>query len=127
MKKEHIASQGDYYTIEWYYDKKGKSPALEYYHGLSLDQKMKLEYLFKLMACIGQIRNEQKFRSEGDQIYAFKPKPDRFLCFFYQGKKIIVTNAFEKKADKLPQREKEKALKAKDDYIRRCKEGAYYE
>jgi len=27
----------------------------------------------------------------------------------------------------MPPREKEKALKFKDDYIKRCKEGTYYE
>lgn len=45
----------------------------------------------------GKIFDETKFRNEGDKIYAFKPQPDRYLCFFFQGKKIIVTNAFIKK------------------------------
>ena len=51
------------------------------------------------MAEIGKILNITKFRHEGDGIYAFKPKPDRFLCFFYAGKKIIITNVFKKKKD----------------------------
>lgn len=75
----------------------------------------------------GKIRSEKKFRNEGDQIYAFKPLPDRFLCFFHQGSKVIVTNAFEKKTDKLPITEKKKALNAKEDYIKRNNEGSYYE
>lgn len=62
---------------------------------------------------------EEKFRNEDDQIYAFKPQPDRFLCFFYQGGKVIVTNAFSKKQNKLPPREKQKALKLREDYIKR--------
>jgi len=127
MPKEYIAMQGDCFTIEWYYDSKGKIPALEYFEGLSNDQKDALEYMFRVMAFTGQIRNKEKFRHEGDQIYAFKPKPDRFLCFFYKCGKIIVTNAFEKKTDKLPPREKDKALKAEADNIKRCKEGTYYD
>jgi len=75
----------------------------------------------------GKLQNEQKFRNEGDQIYAFKPSPDRFLCFFFTGSKIIVTNAFEKKTDKLPIKEKERALKYKADYIKRVKGDIYYE
>lgn len=75
----------------------------------------------------GKIRNEEKFRNENHQIYAFKPKPDRFLCFFYQGGKVIVTNAFEKKQDKMPLKEKQKALKCKADYIKRCEAGKYYD
>lgn len=127
MEKRFIAYEGSEFTIEWYFDGKGKSPALEYYEELSTNQKEKLYYLFYMLADTGKIRNEEKFRYEGDQIYAFKPAPDRFLCFFYQGGKIIVTNAYEKKMDKMPPKEKQKALKAKEDYKNRCNGGNYYE
>jgi phage-related protein len=127
MKKEFIAYQGEEFTIEWYYDDNGKSRALEYYEDLPLHQKAKLEFLFRMLGDTGKIRSEEKFRHEGDQIYAFKPIPDRFLCFFHQGSKVIVTNAFEKKQDKMPLREKEKALRLKDDYIKRCNGGSYYD
>ena len=40
-----------------------------------------------------------------------KLQPDRYLCFFFTGKKIIVTNAYHKKSDKLPPNEKSTALK----------------
>ena len=75
----------------------------------------------------GKIFDETKFRNEGDKIYAFKPQPDRYLCFFFRGKKIIVTNAFMKKTQKLPQSEKDLALKAYQSYEKRIKEGSYYE
>ena len=68
-----------------------------------------------------------QFNYEGDSIYAFKPVPDRFLCFFFEGNKIIITNAFEKKQQKLPKNEKEKSLKAKIDYEKRVKGNKYYE
>ncbi|MBS0629332.1 MAG: type II toxin-antitoxin system RelE/ParE family toxin [Verrucomicrobia bacterium] len=60
----------------------------------------------------GKIFDQTKFRNEADKIYAFKPQPDRYLCFFFRGKKIIVTNAFTKKTQKLPEGEKELAVKA---------------
>jgi phage-related protein len=75
----------------------------------------------------GKIFDETKFRNEDDGIYAFKPQPDRYLCFFFKGKKIIVTNAFMKKTQKLPQSEKERAVKAHEGYEGRVKEGSYYE
>ncbi len=53
-----------------------------------------------MMGEIGKISDIKKFRNEGDKVYAFKPQPHRFLSFFVQGKKIIVTNAFWKKQDK---------------------------
>jgi phage-related protein len=127
QKRKYIAYKGQQFTIEWYFDGKNKSSALEYFLELSNSQKDKVLYLFRVMGDLGKIVNEEKFRYEGDQIYEFKPSPDRFLCFFFVGGKIVVTNAFEKKTAKLPIKEKERALKYKADYIVRAKKGVYYE
>jgi hypothetical protein len=127
MDKKYIVYEGEVYTIEWYLDDRGKSQAKEYYKELSEERRDKFFKLAKLLANMGKIFNREKFRSEDDKIYAFKPQPDRFLCFFFQGSKVIVTNAFEKKTDKLSPREKERALRAREDYIIRCKEGTYYD
>jgi hypothetical protein len=122
-----IAYKGRYFTIEWYFDDRGNSTVLEYYKSLSVEEKNKVLYLFQIMGDFGKIRNQQKFNYEGDQIYAFKPIPHRFLSFFFTGSKIIVTNAFEKKQQKLPLREKAKALGCRQDYEMRVKKGFYYE
>ena len=127
MNKEYIAYQGQAYTIEWYYDNEGNSQALEYYEFLQSQEKKKLLYLFKRMGDAGTILDKTKFNNEGEKIYAFKPQPDRFLCFFFEKKKIIVTNAFCKKQQKLPINERDRALKNKKDYELRVKEGEYYE
>ena len=126
-EKEYIAYEGGVYTIEWFFNEEGKSQSLEYAESLLIKDKVKLLSLLKLMGDLGEIRNEQKFRNEGDQIYAFKPKPHRFLCFFCKDKKIIITNAFEKRMDKLPDAEKNRALKYKQSYEKRTKKGNYYE
>ena len=125
--KNFIAYEGPKFTIEWYYTEDGKIPALEYFHGLDNDEKIKTLDLFKLMATEGKIYNQQKFRNEHDQIYAFKPKPHRFMCFFFVGKRIIITNGFVKKKDELPAEEKKRALKYQKDYEGRFKAGKYYE
>jgi len=124
---EYIAYRGTQFTIEWYFDEERDSQSLAYFEKLSPQQQDKLLYLFKRMGDFGKISDITKFRFEEDKIYAFKPQPDRFLCFFYTGKKIIVTNAFYKKTDKLPKSEKLTALKYKDDYELRVKRGEYYE
>lgn len=49
-----------------------------------------------------------------------------YVCF-YEGQKIVVTNAFRKKQQKLPKNEKEKALKIRDIYITRTKTDEYYD
>lgn len=122
-----VAYEGSEFTIEWYFDERGRSQAFEYYSTQTKEKQRKLLNLFRLMGDFGKILDKTKFRSEDDGIYAFKPQQDRYLCFFFKGKKIIVTNAFIKKADKLPRNEKERALKLYQNYEKRVKEGTYYE
>jgi len=127
MKKELIAYEGNEYTIEWYFNDRGKSEALGYFESLPNDRKKKFVHLLTLLGDSGKIFNQEKFRYEGDQIYVFKPSPDRFFCFFFDSAKVIVTNAYEKKSAKMPPKEKDKALKVKENYIKRVKEGTYYD
>ncbi len=127
VKKEYIAYKGSEFTLEWYFDANGKSQALEYLLNIDASMQRKVLYLFKRMGDYGKINDKTKFRNEGDQIFAFKPQPDRFLSFFTKGKKIIITNAFLKKSNKLPKKEKGKALERRKDYLKRIEEGSYYE
>lgn len=83
-------------TIEWYFDEKYHSDALEYYNQLTVQERIQLLKLFKRIGDSGEIHDKTKFRYEEDKIYAFKPKPDKFLCFFYERRRIIVTNGFRK-------------------------------
>jgi phage-related protein len=125
--KEYIAYKGHFLTIEWFFDESGNSDALSFFENLSNSQKRKTLMLFKRIGDSGKIFDITKFRNEGDQIFAFKPQPDRFLSFFYTGKKIIVTNGFCKKTKKLPKNEKETALKRMKSYESRVTKGDYYE
>lgn len=108
--------KGPFFTIEWFYDEDGYSQPYEYFLKSSAGQKRKFLLLVKKMGDFGKIIDKKKFRNEENKIYAFKPKPDRYLCFFRSGKKIIVTNAFRKKGDKLPAQEKAVALKNMEKY-----------
>lgn len=127
MEKEFIVYEGAEFTVEWYFNEKGKSEALAYFESLPFDRKKKFINIIRLLGDMGKIFNQEKFRYEGDQIYALKPSPDRFLCFFFDGSKVIITNAYEKKTAKMPPREKSRALKIKEDYAKRVKMGNYYD
>jgi phage-related protein len=109
-KREYIAYAGTCFTVEWYYNAKTRSAALEYYENLSMNEKISILRLFKRIGDVGELQDKTKFNYEGDQIYAFKPQAERFLCFFTYGKKIVVTHAFRKKQQKLPKKEKNIAL-----------------
>jgi len=94
---------------------------------LGEDEQDRTLYLFKRMGDFGKISDKTKYNFEGDGIYAFKPQPHRFLSFFIVGKKIIITNSYRKRTDKIPGNEKETAIKNKNDYLRRVGKGEYYE
>ena len=107
------------FTLEWHYDRNGKSVAEAYYLESPEDLQRKFLVLVKRMGDFGKIFDKTKFRHEGDGIYAFKPQPDRYLSFFVDGKKIIVTNGFKKKTDKLPKNEKDLVERCRQDYLER--------
>jgi len=118
-----VIYSGIYFSVEWYYDEDGYSQAYEYFLLTDELQKRKFLILVKRIADFGRIFDFTKFRNEGNDIYAFKPQPDRYLAFFVTGKKIIVTNAFCKRTDKLPQTEKDLALKYKNNYLSKKQNG----
>ena len=118
-KEDCVIYKGNCFQIEWYYDAKGNSQPYEYYQSCDLSQKRKFLMLCQRMGDFGKILDITKFRAEGDEIYAFKPQPDRYLCFFKKGKKIIVTNAYRKSGDKIPKFEKQLAINNRADYLSR--------
>jgi len=122
---EYVAFRGKKLTIEWYYTKNFKSASLEYYLSLEESKRKALVAIFILMDREGQILNPSKFNYEGDKIYAFKPDGERFICFFTEGDRIIITHVFRKKTQKMPA--KEKALKRRNDYLKRVARGDYYD
>jgi phage-related protein len=114
-----VIYSGEKFTLEWYYDKNGNSIAYDFFLNSTEELQNKFLILVKKMADFGKIYDITKFRHEGDGIYAFKPQPNRYLSFFTNGRKIIVTNGFRKKTDKLPKNEKELAMKYRQDYLER--------
>ncbi len=125
-ENKHVAFEGEKFRIEWFVNANGESQALKFAEEMPKSHIAKLAQLFKVMGDFGQIRNTAKFRNEGDKIYAFKPQPFRFLCFFTVGHKIIISNGFYKDEDKLPLAEKKRALENMQDYLDRVKRGDYY-
>ena len=118
-EKECVIYKGNFFQIEWYYTEKGESQPYDYYKACDVAQQRKFLMPCQRMGDFGKILDITKFRSEGDNLYAFKPQPDRYLCFFKKGKKIIVTNAYLKKGDKLPKSEKLMAINNRNDYLNR--------
>ena len=127
-KEEYIFYQGERFQIEFYFTETGKIPAKEYLEDASLDVKVKLAALVKYIGEHGKIFDITKFRlvDAKEKIFEFKPLQYRFFNFFYKGGRIIITNGYMKKSQKVDRKELQKAGNIKKDYEHRVKEDIYY-
>lgn len=134
MKKyKYQIYKGNYFTVEFYLDCQNNIPALDYYKELTKEEKIRFFALIDKLAnrVYGEILPVHIYRLEDreNSIYALKFGNNRYLNFTTLDKKIIITNGFKKKTQKLGKREKEAvnfAIKAKKDYLKRVKEENYY-
>lgn len=96
----------------------GVAPAEAWLDQLSRGSQQKFAALFVRMGETGKIWNERKFKhlTETDQIFEFKVDADRILCFFFIGRRLILTHGFRKRGDKTPPREMERAESYKQDF-----------
>ncbi len=95
---------------------------IEFYLSLDPAVQEKIEYVFKVVRTVDRI--PQKFlkhieNAEGLYEIRIKVGSDiyRVFCCFDEGKIVILFNGFQKKSQKLPKKEIEKALKLKQEYI----------
>jgi len=128
-QEDYVFYKGEKFQIEFFFTETGEMPAKAYFDASERHVQVKLLALVKRIAEAGRLFDESKFRSvdKKEKIYEFKPHAERFFNFFYEGHKIIITNAYRKKGQKVDPRELARAINLKRNYEMRVKEGAYYE
>lgn len=126
--EEYVFEQGECFKVEFYFNEAGKMSAREYLEKASLRVKVRLAALVKYIAENGRLFDKTKFRQvhAGEGIFEFKPADHRFFSFFYKDGRLIITNAYIKKSQKVSRKDLERAIIIKKDYIRRVKGGVYY-
>ncbi len=114
------------FDVEYYEKEDGTFPAEEFI--LSLDSKMQAKMFreLDLLETFGNQLREPHSKPLGDGIYEIRAKVasdiTRVLYFFVINKKIILTNGFVKKTQKMPDNEIALAKKYRKDYLERNKE-----
>ncbi|WP_423148974.1 type II toxin-antitoxin system RelE/ParE family toxin [Rubrolithibacter danxiaensis] len=97
----------------------------EYFTDFFIKQKQKVKdkiiWTFKLIETIQQVPQEYLKHMEGtDGLYEIRVKLGsdifRIFCFLDEGKLMVLTNGFQKKTQKTPKLEIERALKIKKEY-----------
>jgi hypothetical protein len=117
--KQFLVYAGEFYSVFFHAESDRFSTVQDYYKNCDDVTRASLLKLVVRISDTGRIYDETKFRVEDKQhkIYCFKPRDDRFFCFFYTGKKIIISSGYPKKKQKLDRRELEKARRIKEQYL----------
>src|SRR3990167_1495021 len=101
---EYVFYRGKKLQVEFYFTLEGKIPAKELLESIPEPKVIaKLMGYVKVMAEVGALYNEKKFRIVGkkQRIYEFKPTAFRFFSFFSGDGKLIITNGYMKKSKKV--------------------------
>jgi hypothetical protein len=114
-----LVYRGEYYSVCFHAETKDSSSVHEYFECCDDVTQASLLFLVKTIADTGRIYDERKFRIEDrkNKIYCFKPREKRFFCFFFAGKKIIITSAYTKKKQKLDRQELRNAIQIRREYF----------
>lgn len=114
-----LVYQGKHYSIYLHAETKSSSSVHEYFERCDDVTQASLLFLVKTIADTGRIYDERKFRIEDrkNKIYCFKPRQERFFCFFFKDRKIIITSAYTKKKQALDRHELNKAVQIRKEYF----------
>ena len=114
------------WTVVYYETASGQCPVEEFVDSRSINNKAKILSLFSLLEEKGPTLprpyadllkdgiHELRIMLSGDQV--------RVLYFFCYRNYIILTHAFNKKSQKVPENEIKKAIKCRKDYLNRVTE-----
>lgn len=114
-----LVYQGEYFAVYFHAETADSSGVHDYFESCDDVTQASLLFLVKTIADTGRIYDETKFRIEDRQnkIYCFKSREERFFCFFFTGRKIIITSAYTKKRQKLDRGELRMAIRIRNEYI----------
>lgn len=99
----------------------GKSPVRDFIDSLDGSSQRKFFFVKGLLEEFGHKLPQPHAKYVGDDIFELrftgKEGGIRILYFFFYRDKVILTNGFIKKTDKLPQREKEVAIERRKSFL----------
>ena len=90
---------------------------MEFISGLDKPSKVQITALIKMTGDNGPPNNEEKFKHLGEKIFELKTRTGvRILCFFGDGRSLILTHGFKKLSNKKLQPEISKAVQWEKSY-----------
>lgn len=111
------------FTVEFFEDSNGSKPVEDFLSDLDIKMRAKLLGILQILQEKGPLLREPYSKHLNDGIFEVRGKSGsdttRILYFFYCGGKIILTNGFIKKSQKIPREELKLAKKRRKIYLER--------
>lgn len=111
--------------VEWYTTPSGEQPVREYLDSLDVKMRSKTLRTLMLLQERGHCLREPESKLLRDGIFELRTvmgdNAGRVLYFFCVGDHAVLTHGFRKKTRKTPNREVERAMAYRDDYLRRAR------
>lgn len=102
MDASCIVCTGAQRTIEYAVLADGSMPARDSLESLTPRDKARVLVLFERLAEHGRIASREQFKKvEGTEFWEFKRFQTRVICFFLPKGRVILTNGFIKKRDRI--------------------------
>ncbi len=112
-----IVYRGDSFQAEYAQTTGGSLPALDYVESLKDRERAAVLALVKRLCDAGQIRNREQFKKvEGSAFFEFKKFQIRVICYFREGRRVVLTHGFTKKSEKLDKAEIGRAYRIQREY-----------
>ena len=118
------------FEVEFYEKENGNQPVREFI--ISQEKKMiaKILDMINLLQDNGYQLREPYSKALEDGLFELRIKSgsniSRIIYFFYVNRRIILTNGFVKKTQKIPRIEIDKAIRYRDDYLSRSGDSNEY-
>lgn len=111
------------YQVVFFEKENGDVPAEDFIKSLDIKMSAKIYRLLMMISENGPELREPYSKHLDDGIFELRAKAGsnitRVLYFFFVGRRIVITNGFIKKTQKIPQAEIEKAKAYRESYKRR--------
>ena len=109
------------WSVEFYSDSDGDSPVLDWYGSLDDKTKAKLIWIFQLLETNGIEVGMPYIKPLGDKLYEVRAEVNRnafrVIYFLYTGRRFVLLHGFQKKTQKTPEKELERARKYLEDFL----------
>ena len=108
------------YELYYYQDQNGVEPVRDYVQSLGASERAKTYAFMRHLGDYGPQTTRPAADYLGDKtgLYELRPKPHRYLYFYYHKNKIIFLHAFEKETKAIPGKDIKTALERKAKMIR---------